>query len=322
MVRVHIETEVDLDVELMAKTFAHMHSDEQAKFFAMAYQEMAGYTKEQPDGTDKEMGEWGRDMQMSYITDEFEKEPDARAFIEELYESAQPPCNPKTELEIAQDAIRASLDSGNLTFNGATIGPGCDYETLELAEAAMANYATIAEADAAMAERVTEQDYLDSLPVAMEVLRTFTGSDHRTTAVCRPGRDAPVYVPGDRVHIDVAEDSVFTGIGRCTHVNNDGTIEVLLEPKSISRQPLLDKIRKRHADIMNDALVDEGILDAIRRDSQTIQEAFGLPYVASNDDKVPNADTTCEECGGTGEWTNPAGGRDAKSPCSKGCPKL
>lgn len=36
---------------------------------------------------------------------------------------------------------------------------------------------------------------------------------------------------------------------------------------------------------------------------------------------LPYTRPKCPECFGTGEWTNPGGGRDATSPCSRGCQK-
>lgn len=85
------ETEIDIDVGQMAKAFAHMPSNDQAKFFAIAYREMATFTKHQTDGTMKELGEMGREMQMVYISDEFEKQPDARAFICDLWDMTREP---------------------------------------------------------------------------------------------------------------------------------------------------------------------------------------------------------------------------------------
>ena len=85
-VKVRIETDVIMDAAMMAKAFAHMGSNDQAQFLALVHQQMATYTKEQADGTMKEQGSYGREMQMLYIKDHFDEHPDAKEFILSLYQ--------------------------------------------------------------------------------------------------------------------------------------------------------------------------------------------------------------------------------------------
>jgi hypothetical protein len=85
-VTIRVETEVELDVALMAKTFAHMNSGDQARFFALAHQQMATYSREEPDGSRFKMGSYGRETQMLSIKDHFTQQPDAREFILSLYQ--------------------------------------------------------------------------------------------------------------------------------------------------------------------------------------------------------------------------------------------
>jgi hypothetical protein len=85
-VTIRVETEVELDVALMAKTFAHMNSGDQARFFALAHQQMATYSREEPDGSRFKMGSYGRETQMLSIKDHFHQQPDAREFILSLYQ--------------------------------------------------------------------------------------------------------------------------------------------------------------------------------------------------------------------------------------------
>jgi len=77
-VKVRIQTEVVMDLDVMAKAFANMGSNEQAMFLATAFQEMGNYSGGK--------GAYGREMQMLHIKDEFDAQPDAREFITTLYE--------------------------------------------------------------------------------------------------------------------------------------------------------------------------------------------------------------------------------------------
>lgn len=393
--RFHLNTFADLELELVAKAFAHLGSDEQAKFLAVAYREMATYTKEQPDGTIKELNEWGRDMQLAYIHDEFDKHPDAREFIRALVDDDWDETG-ESELETAKNTVRVAfaaeesvgcnpadyelavgvqceqltvIEDGKFTPEGVEyfearaphgrtvrvpmdnpsyfevgdyvkpkgVGQGRVVEILDDAVVLAVGPAPLTLGDhvrlkgdpnpvtwivqrlhndgtvgvvclpiatnpatVTMAaddlERVAEQAHIDNLPEAVEVLdmkyepswSSPTGLP-RTTYRCRPRRPAPgmpdPYAPGDRVYLDMPRAAGIR-VGRCTAVNNDGTIEVLLN-------------------IPGPGDIYIG--------------------VSSNDDKAPespNADKPkCGECGGTGVWTNPAGGRNADSPCSRGCPK-
>lgn len=81
-VKVRIETDVIMDVGLMAKAFAQMDSDAQAQFMALAHQEMEEYTRS--DGT--RMGEHGRELQMLHVKDHFDEHPRAQEFIEDFFE--------------------------------------------------------------------------------------------------------------------------------------------------------------------------------------------------------------------------------------------
>jgi len=67
-----------MDLDVMAKAFANMGSNEQAMFLATAFQEMGNYSGGK--------GAYGREMQMLHIKDEFDAQPDAREFITTLYE--------------------------------------------------------------------------------------------------------------------------------------------------------------------------------------------------------------------------------------------
>ena len=147
MATVRIETDVELDVSLMATAFAHMNSEDQARFFALAHQQMATYSREESDGSRFKMGSYGREMQMLSIKDSFDKQPDAREFIQVLYQmtieeddEVQAPLMPfqKTAGEVMEAACLPKVAAETSMGTSWDNAPGNIMEDLRKAKAAMA----------------------------------------------------------------------------------------------------------------------------------------------------------------------------------------
>lgn len=124
-VKVRIETDVIMDVGLMAKAFAHMPCDAQAKFLAIVHQEMETYT----DGTDKELGSYGREMQMLSIKDRFGESPDAKEFIRTLYEMTHLDSEPGCVLPVHREATTEELLSAYKYSKKKLVDRGYDLVT-------------------------------------------------------------------------------------------------------------------------------------------------------------------------------------------------
>lgn len=88
MTKVTITAELDLDIDTMAKAFAHMGSNDQARFLKVAYQEMGTYTDPNvpPGAQGSRLGDYGRELQFDAIAKEMARpeNEDAEWFAREL----------------------------------------------------------------------------------------------------------------------------------------------------------------------------------------------------------------------------------------------
>lgn len=333
--KVRIETEVTLDLELMAKTFASMDSGDQAKFLAVAYREMATFTRKDRSGETTELGYIGRETQMHSIGQSFDEQPDARAFVQDLHETTRDDDdvagsvildgNPPTPGQAAE--IRAWLD--------ASVGPD---KAIAAAKAGLPNptrpdkswfsstATPLADMKASIAQIETDAGYRPAGPleVITTTLRWATlGSTEEPQVVCTC-KAGPVLWIDAVVEVNIGPEGCR--VGKIVRVNpSDNTVDVLLHPtmqatgdKDVPGEPASGGIVRGPNPVWNN---EKSPKDHPSHSVFTNDPVFkGMSPNADIPPKAPNGDI-CGECAGSGEWTNPAGGRNAVAPCSRGCKK-
>lgn len=367
--KVRIETEVELDLEMMAKAFSDMDSEKQADFLGMAYREMATYTRRGPDGAITRLGSMGRENQMSMIGEAFKRVPDAKAFLDDLLtmtrESGDGIVLDGTIPSPARAAeIRAWLNDNvgqDPSWNNPASTPLADVQAMSAKLKAGMERKEVFDPKVA-GLLIPSGGGIKFAPLTVIATSIRWSDMNKTkhplvTCTCEIGSHA--LLVGDNV--SVATGSEVT-VGTVVRVNAaDKTVDVLLEqPKgdpAVTQPPTQERtccksnMKQHHCGSCAQPadpnqrhrfrLDPESTLDKIEAEAKKLDEhGFISHRIFPNEQPVkkqnvvwngeeasvdippesPNADT-CGECGGSGEWKNPAGGRNAVTPCSKGCKK-
>lgn len=368
-VKVRIETDVIMDVGLMAKAFAYMQSDEQAKFLALVHQEMGSY---------------GGEMQMLSIKDQLDKQPDAREFIRTLYEMTMVeekpspiddfrkakamieadvgfrPAHHNVLTEVAKryyaQAAMAEKDFAGQYMNDFGCNPdelpdGFNDKVAEEMSSPIDDFRRARDSFKAAAGLASEPLQVISTDVSWPGLgearsgSTFASfARAKVTCLCK-GLTGVRYKVDDHVHV---QRTFTVGKGRVIAVRG-GDVLVLMDAAKSAAIPhshritvdgdsvyitggsvytltspgypglYIGTVAEKHDDgtmtIEVGQGVDAAILDTVSRNKKAVGD-----LITSDDPVSPShydARTACDECKGTGTWTNPA--NNETSPCSKGC---
>lgn len=297
-VTVRVETEVVLDINVMAKAFANMGSDEQAEFLALAYQEMGMYTKEQPDGTLEEQGSMGREMQMAYVAGEFDKQPDARAFIHDFYEMS---------IEQAEEPMHAT--NWDAQEVDPTFQPCCGAMWEEDHKIGCANRDDLGVTMSDQAKRYYEQQAKAAHNFAnMRMVISARNVDVRDgKAYIKGGAGLAGAYVGTVVDEDLVKDTVTIDMA-------PGTVQPY-DPDRLPTGPTWTAEVSRGVkpgelltadDIVSPVLSPPAPNESFYDYNERMNRLSG---------KRHDVEPTCDECQGTGWYT----GLNSKEPCSRGC---
>jgi hypothetical protein len=346
-ITVRVETEVEMDIDMMANAFAHMHSDEQARFLALAYQKMGTYELEQPDGTMKEQGSMGREMQMAYIGHEFDREPDARAFIRDFYQMT---CEQVEEPMHATNWDAPTIDDIRKAKEQIASDVGLKPQYVMSAETKRAIPLHSISESIVVSEGI-ECHCIQPVGVWYEigdrvlVHRTRQDEDRWGTVVhvWADGRpdvllDSELPQPKEQVgdmvrrirggshttYITVKADGLdFEGnavyikggsgvpgayVGSVTAKHDDGTVTIRIDPGPLPYDP--------------DRKLPSGVVTKVNRHVKEGELLTADDLMTADDPVSPVVEGSvmpiaCDECKGTGKWINPF--NDEETPCSKGC---
>ncbi len=357
--KVKIETEVDLDVNLMAKTFANMGSDEQAEFFAMAHNQLFASCN----------GAAGRDMQLCYVADAIRREKTLALEFFETIGAFLSDDTPKgiviqgkeptlSELLDIKRYAEKKLAGHNTTSDGkatnkflSLLNPyegkcmGCnadkgeehdpDCQTLTvnrlgLGEAAKRERAKPLGELGATHVNVRPTPHWDSLVAAgLANDPRFKRGD----AVKGPGPDGTV-ISGKLVRLtDDALATIEYGNPRQqqkwhrVHLkdlrmqNEEMPIAAGCVPANPLRRQAADALKKAIQAVPIDLGIGPRTLDPEMRDMLGLDAPCdkAVDCGLSQDDLSTDKPTPCTECKGTGYWDNPGSMTGMRYPCSKGC---
>lgn len=377
MATVRVETEVELDVAMMAKAFAHMGSDDQAQFLALAHREMGEYTREHRDGTTATLGSYGREMQMLMIKDHFDEHPDAAEFIRTLYEMTH---EEDKDTDVAKGAREHTKNFWAQPGGAMEAAVNWDnkkyFEQQAMAEEMIAvGTPTADNRDKERAKTLAYEAATDYLTGNVPLKAIGRCAFEMDTYRCQHPTGAR-FRAGDRVKVDVSPN--MERLGTVTMVHTDGEVDVLLDADEVAvstnaritcsgddvvivdgcrayvkagsgmdQGAYIGSVVKEHDDgtvtidvggVRAASAADATVIDFVTRNKKAVGDLITSDDVASYDGKFiaeimfpksiaisdmvdvksPNADAApCEECKGTGTWTNPANAEE--SPCSRGC---
>lgn len=299
----------------MAKAFAHMDSEDQAKFLALVHDEMRNYPVR--DDSDAVMGSHGRELQMLAIKDHFDDEPDAAEFIRTLYEMTHDV--PAPDVPFTLVSLKGAEGRQSATIDNNT-EPGPLFTEKELSEVGLTRFNSVD-----VIETTVEYPGVEPLGVVGDLRMSTTTQPRITVRIHGRGR----LELGDGVAIGSGQ------FGTVTQVHDDGTVTVVtdlgyLEPAQDGPAgdpglvgawvwPDLEPVK---ANEPRD--VREPIKGRTPEEEERFKKLDGYGFVSHRlfpqtdhlDDIAPNLEPAkCSECRGTGFYT----GMQAKEPCSQGC---
>lgn len=320
MVKVTTTSEVELTPDLMARAFANMGSDQQAMFLSSCWHELLEACE----------GVTGASMQMAAVRAEQTFDSDAARLVEELTEPTEGDGRTYYTIDVQQrdrydyDAVDYSvlMQGYRSEAGGMRKLPG---EAVAITKQ-ISHYAMHTARDEYAMRRFVLEDMASQLGRAMIEKATATPKPamHPSTERLRAayaagevefvGAGASRLLPGD--------DYVMNGavIGKVLDIENEFSADTGCTSHRVK--------------VAVSMPFDSTIID----DPQGHTIPAGTPvYLDPNNEIVPDyvggmvgAGTyldppktppppVCDECKGTGYWENPAGGRNHKTPCSKGC---